>query len=813
MLYVIKNLSSYHLEGSKAIFSGENGQLEVVIYASNLFSIFYVFDESIMPPEMSIPNSTLLPLNDLDNAISWDCVIENGFQYELKHGSTIILIDKATSRVDVYENNVLFHGGEIGHKDLVVPQYPLRVQLGDTPSNGRQDIYGKFNFRLEQEDAFFGLGEKTGKLNKRNRLFKLFNRDALGYNAETSDPLYKSVPFFIRTNRVLNNMCGLYFPNLRVDEVNFGVESEFYYDVVLSSGPFGYFLITGNHYREVLTSYCKICGLPALPPLFSFGYLTSSMGYTEPDKAQERILEFFARVEQEDIPCEGMYFSSGYAKAENGERYTFVWNEKKFPHAEGFIQNLRNRGYRICCNVKPGILLDHPWYDELAKDGVFIPDNDGSPLRSYYWGNSASFVDFSRKEGFDWWVKSLKKYILEKGISGVWNDNNEFEIEDKSLPIQAVKNILPIKMAEASYSALRSLYPGKRPWLISRSGYAGLQRYARTWTGDNVSSYDTFRFNIAMGMNLGLSGLPFYGHDIGGFVGPTPNEELLLRWCQSAVFQPRFVMHSWKPDGSITEPWLYPNRLSDIRNFIRMRYRFLPYIYDLAIRASETGIPMESPVALEFPEDISLSLDSLDRMAGDAILVPAPPEQGKDEVSVLLPKGINWFDPIHQIIYGGGEKLSLDYYPHDIQYFFRCGTVIPTFHKIEAIGKSLLNSYEFIVIPPAEKSDIGLLPIACIHSEDDGESDFIPGSHWRWMMEYTVEGENDYCLHIVQTEGVADKYDSSVFGKEWRFCVPDGFMLYDKNEKKMGTSLVFDLDKAPEHLSLRVKGAYRNKHR
>jgi len=109
-----------------------------------------------------------------------------------------------------------------------------------------------------------------------------------------------------------------------------------------------------------------------------------------------------------------MYFSSGYAKAENGERYTFVWNEKKFPHAEGFIQNLRNRGYRICCNVKPGILLDHPWYDELAKDGVFIPDNDGSPLRSYYWGNSASFVDFSRKEGFDWWVKSLKKYILER---------------------------------------------------------------------------------------------------------------------------------------------------------------------------------------------------------------------------------------------------------------------------------------------------------------------------------------------------------------------------------------------------------------
>ena len=811
MLYVIKNLSAYHLEGSKAIFAGENGQLEVVIHTSNLFSIFYIFDESIVPPKINKPHAALLSFNNIGDALSWDSVVEKDNQYELIHGSTRILVDKATSRVDIYKNGVLFHGGEIGHKDLVVPQYPLRIQLGDMQCKARQAIYGKFNFRLEEADAFFGLGEKTGKLNKRNRLFKLFNRDALGYNAETSDPLYKSVPFFIKANRVLNNICGFYFPNLQVDEVNFGVESEFYYDVVLSSGPFGYYVITGDHYREVLSTYCKICGLPALPPLFSFGYLTSSMGYTEPDIAQEKILEFFARIEQEDIPCEGMYFSSGYAKAENGERYTFVWNEKKFPHAEEFIRNLRNRGYRICCNVKPGILLAHPWYDRLAKDDVFIPDNDGSPLISYYWGNSASFIDFSRKEGFDWWVIALKKYILEKGISGVWNDNNEFEIEDKALPIQDVKNILPIKMAEASFKALRSFYPGKRPWLISRSGYAGLQRYARTWTGDNVSSYDTFRFNIAMGMNLGLSGLPFYGHDIGGFVGPIPDEELLLRWCQSAVFQPRFVMHSWKPDGSITEPWLYPNRLSDIRNFIRIRYRFLPYIYDLAIRASETGIPMESPVALEFPKDISLQLDSLDRMAGDAILIPAPPEQGKDEVSMKLPDGINWFDPIPQIIYKGGETLRFHYDLGEIRYFFRCGTVIPTFYKIEAIGKSLLDGYEFIVIPPAEKSDIDLLPIACIHSEDDGESDFILGSFWRWKMEYTMEEENCYCLNITQTESVDDKHNSSVFRKKWRFLVPDGFMLYDGNEVEMGNSVAFDFDKAPKRLSLRIKGAYRNK--
>jgi len=269
-------------------------------------------------------------------------------------------------------------------------------------------------------------------------------------------------------------------------------------------------------------------------------------------------------------------------------------------------------------------------------------------------------------------------------------------------------------------------------------------------------------------------------------------------------------MHSWKPDGSITEPWLYPNRLSDIRNFIRIRYRFLPYIYDLAIRASEKGIPMESPVALEFPEDISLQLDSLDRMAGDAILIPGPPEQGKEEVSMRLPNGINWFDPTHQIVYKGGEKLSFHYGLGEIRYFLRCGTVIPTFYKIEAIGKSLLDSYEFIVIPPEEKSDIDLLPIACIHSEDDGESDYILGSYWRWKMEYTIEGENCYYLNITQTESIDEENNSSVFRKKWRFSVPDGFMLYDENGVEIGKSVVFDFDEAPKKLSLRVEGTYRN---
>ena len=812
MLHALKNLDGLRVEGGKAYLSGENGRLEVTIHAPRVVSVFYVFDESIVSPASNIPHAGLFAdyapggLPDAGGihggpAISWDSASESGSGYELRHGKTEVLIDKATARVSVYENGVLVHGGEIGHKDLVVPQYPLRVQQGAAQGSVR----GKFNFRLEEGDAFFGLGEKTGRLNKRNRSFKLFNRDALGYDAESSDPLYISVPFFMKVNRGRGAFCGLFFPNLQVEEVDFGVESMFYYDVVLDGGPFGYYVMTGGHYRDILSSYCKLSGMPALPPLFSFGYLTSSMGYTDPDNAQERILEFFDRVEKADIPCEGMYFSSGYAKADNGERYTFVWNREKFPDPGRFIRSLRERGYRICCNVKPGILSGHPWYKRLAAAGVFIPGADGAPLKSYYWANSASFVDFSRKEGFDWWGKALTEHIIDKGVAGVWNDNNEFEIEDDSLPAQTYKKFLPVKMAQASFEALRKANPGKRPWLISRSGYAGLQRYARTWTGDNVSSYETFRFNIVMGMNLGLSGLPMYGHDLGGFVGPSPDEELLLRWCQSAIFQPRFVMHSWKPDGSITEPWSFPHRLDAVRHFIRERYRFLPYIYDLAIRASETGIPLESPVALDFPDDPSLSYESLDRMAGDAVLVPGPPGRGETAVRLRFPAGADWFDPAKEVLHRGGTLLEFNYPLDAVRYFFRCGTVIPTSLKTDPVGKTAPDEYEFLVVPPADAGDISPLHAACVHSEDDGESDFVAGSYWRWRMDFEMPREGDYVLNITRTASAC----ATDYRKYWRFSVPKGFVILDGNRYADGRSVEFRFQSAPEHIRLVLRGAYR----
>lgn len=797
MLYTIKNLNPPTVVGSSAAFRGDGGTFLLTIHAPRVISISYRFDESIASAERDEPYPGLLRDEfGVAAAPSWDSWSEAGGEIELSQGATTVRVDKATARVDVYEGGVLQHGGAIGDKDLVVPQHPFRAQRGRSEGT----LQGRLNFRLEKEDTFFGLGEKSGSLNKRGRSFKLYNRDALAYDARRSDPLYKSVPFLIKINKTRRTCCGLYFPNLQIDEINLGEESEFFYSVDFGAGPFCYFLMIGSDYKEIISSYCGITGSPALPPLFSFGYLTSSMGYTDPDDARQRVLEFFNKVEEYDIPCEGMYFSSGYARADSGERYTFVWNRKKFPDPRGFLAGLRARGYRVCCNVKPGILTTHPWYDLIAASGAFIEGEGGAPLVSYYWGNSASLIDFSRPEGYDWWVRSLTANILDEGVSGVWNDNNEFEVEDESLPMQKCKKFMPVKMAQASYEALRAARPGKRPWLVSRSGYAGLQRYARTWTGDNVSDYEAMRCNIAMGMNLGLSGMPIYGHDIGGFVGPDPDEELLLRWCQSAVFQPRYVMHSWKPDGWITEPWSFPARLAAMRDFIRERYRFLPYLYDLAIRAASTGAPMESQVAMEFPDDPVLSLESLDRMAGGAILVPGPPERGAAAATIRLPSGVDWFDPREGRLLAGGSDYEFAYPADEPRYFFRCGSVVPTSLDIRPVGKGVANSYSFLLFPARSGAWI-----PHEHFEDDGESDFIEGSYWRYHIECSAAG----CRRHAFTLSRRGAPCSRGFSKHWEFTVPDGFIIRDADGCDRGRTIGFELADAPEKLAFTVEGEYR----
>ncbi|MCQ2411865.1 MAG: glycoside hydrolase [Sphaerochaetaceae bacterium] len=671
MKYVIKNIKSYEMKGNSICFAADGGCMELRFMGDSMLRVLYSFDDVPVAEDLQEASDFIC---ECGNSIPCGRfqVSETEYGYQIAFGKLDIRVRSIDAVISVYKDGKLVHGGLMGNEDTVIPSYTIRcITDGHSPN-------GYWNFPLKDGDEFYGLGDKSGVPDRIGRSFRFFNRDSLGYNASYSDPLYKSVPFVVKYNRISGVCCGLLFPQTMIDHFDFGRESMYFYSVQVCGGPFCYYLFTGDDYTDVMKSYYEVSGKSIFPPLFSFGFMGSSMNYVEPDDAAKRVMDYFERVEKEGIPCEGLYMSSGYLK-HGGKRYTFLINKEKFPDPKAYFTALHDRGYNMNMNIKPGVLVSHPWYAELDQKGYFLKDQNGKTVTEFYWGGNASFIDFDNPEAAAWWKGQLKDKFLENGCTGIWNDNNELELEDISLPAYRVKQIYPVKMAKVAYEAFKEACPDNRPWNYSRSGYAGIQRYARTWSGDNTSTWTALKYNQYMGIGFGLSGMPFFGHDIGGFAGEVPEEELLVRASETAVFQSRFVIHSWRESGEPTEPWTYPDSTDVIESLIKEHYRYLPYIYSCAYQHIRTGKPVERSLHLEFPKDARLCSDNLDCLFGDSVLKVNVCDKGIRTKEVLFPSGCDWVDPYCGCVHKGGTAADVDVSvtgkPH---WFARCGSVIAT---------------------------------------------------------------------------------------------------------------------------------------
>ncbi len=760
----VHSLDSCQIQGPSAVIRGENGEIRLTVLGEGIYKVCYSLEETPELPAFRDASELYFDSEreEPGKSCGWTFPEEHQDVFVLSCGADRIEIGRSHGLVTVFRDGKRIHGGEIGSSDTVLPRYPFRL-LGGRGEEAR----GRLNFRMEDDDLFYGLGDKTGGLNKRGERYHMFNRDALGYHASFSDPLYKSVPFLIKQNREEGTVSGLFFPLPCLGEIDLGRESDYYFSVEMTGAPFSYVLFTGDRPWDILDGYTWLTGRPSLPPLFTFGFLGSSMNYTDPDDADERVGGYFDRIEEHRIPCEGFYFSSGYVMADNGERYTFEWNKKKFPDPAASIGRFRERGYHIACNIKPGFLVTHPRYEELSSLGYFIKDREGNAYKEYYWGNNASFLDFANPEALAWWKTQLKERFLDYGVSGIWNDNNECELEDRSLEAQKLRPHYPVLMAKASWDVMHEVNPGKRPWIISRSGSTGIQKYARTWSGDNVSDWESLKYNTYMGMGLGLSGIPFYGHDIGGFFGDRPDETQFIRWCQSAVFQPRFVIHSWNPDGRPTEPWSYPAALDVIRELVQIHYEFMPSIYNAAIQAARTGIPMERPLVFMFPGDPGVEPDCIHYMFGEDILVLSAVEEGETQVECYLPEGQRWYDPEAEQFLAGGRTVALDYPCRGVRYLIREGSVI---FRAPGCRKLDTGYFENLVwdLYPAE----GLVEREYV--EDSGEESFCEGSHNRYKIILALHDGNGR-LEIRKTASA----EIEPVGRSLELRLPSGFRFED----------------------------------
>ncbi|SFE23287.1 glycoside hydrolase family 31 protein [Roseivivax sediminis] len=642
--------------------------------------------------------------------------------------------------------------------------------------------HGHFLRRYPGE-RIHGLGEKAGDLERTGKRYEMRNLDAMGYDAETTDPLYKHVPFTM-TQTEGAGAWSIFYDNLASCWFDLGNELDNYHlayrGVRAEDGDLDYYVRWAPQMLDLVKGQVRLTGGTAFPPRWTLGYSGSTMSYTDAPDAQAQLEGFLTRIEEHDIPCDSFQMSSGYTSI-GPKRYVFNWNTEKVPDVDAMTAKFRDAGVHLIANIKPCLLQDHPRYDEVAKAGLFVRDSEApdQPERSSFWDDEGSHLDFTNADAVTWWKEGVTRQLLEHGIGSTWNDNNEYEIWDRKarcdgfgdpVDIGLIRPVMPILMTRASEEAQRAHAPGRRPYLISRSGAPGLQRHAQTWSGDNRTDWKTIRYNIRTGLGMSLSGFYNIGHDVGGFAGPRPGPELFLRWVQNGIFHPRFTIHSWNDDGTVNEPWMYPEVLPQIRDALALRYRLLPYLYTCLWQAVTQDEPMLRPLFLDHPDDPAAWEERDEFLLGRDLLVANVLDEGATERTVHLPlNGTGWWDFHAGTWHQPGEVVVQKVGLGSVPLFVRAGAVLPMSGGAMRADPGAEAERQLHLFPaPEGAAGCGVL------YEDDGISEDAPHS----LLAFTLEGGETLSL-------------------DWQ--------QHGNREPVLGTARV--ILPAGEHRLLRVRGA------
>nr|WP_304053730.1 TIM-barrel domain-containing protein [Enterocloster clostridioformis] len=610
-----------------------------------------------------------------------DAVLSDGDREAVIEGRILkVVVEKDPFRICVYDKE-----GTLLHADI--------VDLAYMEDSNHRRIHTS---EISPEDCFYGFGEKSGDFNKAQKFMGMSPKDAMGYNPKETDSLYKHIPFYIKLNRGTRKAVGYFYHNTYECDFDMGREKSNYWKphsrYRADGGDIDLFLIAGPAVRQVVERYTDLTGKSAMLPRYALGYLGSSMYYPELDEdCDDAILDFIDTTKEEKIPVDSFQLSSGYCTVETDKgikRCVFTWNKKRFKDPKKFFAQMDQRGVSVSPNVKPGILLIHPKLDEMKAKGMFIKASDSDePGIGTWWGGKGVFADFTKPSARACWKEMLKENVLEYGTSSVWNDNCEYDslvdkdcrcdFEGKGGTIGQLKSVMSNIMCHITDEAIHETFDNTRPYIVCRSGHCGIQRYAQTWAGDNLTCWDSLKYNITTILGMSLSGVANQGCDIGGFYGPSPEAELMVRWIQNGIFQPRFSIHSTNTDNTVTEPWMYGDCTDYIRKAIGLRYQLSPYLYSLMERAHETGLPIMEPMCSAFQEDVKCYEEGVDFMFGDSLLVANVVEKGAASRKVYLPEGETFYDFHTRTAYEGGRTVELPVDLGSIPLFVRSGAIIP----------------------------------------------------------------------------------------------------------------------------------------
>lgn len=541
-------------------------------------------------------------------------------------------------------------------------------------------------------ECFYGLGDKATQLNLKGKRLENFATDQYAFQKD-QEPLYKVVPFYIGLQN--KQSYGIFFDNTFRTYFDFCHERRNVTSYWAEGGEMNYYFIYGPQMQDVVTTYTDLTGKPELPPLWALGYHQCKWSYYP----ESNLKEVAAKFRELKIPCDALYLDIDYME---GFR-CFTWNKEYFPDPKRMVAELAEDGFKTVVIIDPGIKIDKEYavYKEALEKDYFCKRADGPYMKGKVWPGECNFPDYTNPLVREWWAGLFKELISEIGVKGVWNDMNEpavMEVPNKTFPMDVrhdydgnpcshrkAHNIYGTQMARATYHGVKRFAYPKRPFVITRSAYAGAQRYTSSWTGDNVATWEHLWIANIQVQRMSISGMGFTGSDIGGFA-EQPSGELYSRWIQLGVFHPFCRTHSSGDHGD-QEPWAFDEEVIDItRKFVNLRYQLLPYLYTMFWQYIEEGIPMLKPLVYYDQEDIQTHYRNDEFVFGNQILVCPILEPNALGRRMYIPRGY-WYNYWTNEKVKGGKEIWVDTKFDQIPIFVKAGAVIPKYPVQQYVGE------------------------------------------------------------------------------------------------------------------------------
>ncbi|HSD62162.1 MAG TPA: glycoside hydrolase family 31 protein, partial [Ignavibacteriaceae bacterium] len=667
---------------------------------------------------------------------------------------------QALSYAVIYHNSVPFDFTEendfyqISTPDLIVriSKSPCRVRIFDHSMNLLNEDDKSFGMSYDNDDIrcfktlfkdelFYGLGEKTRNLKKNGEIWTMWNSDTPAYT-EKQDPLYQSIPFFIGIRN--HKAYGIFLDNTYKSYFNMGASNNRFYWFGAEKGELDYYFINGPEIKKVINLYTMLTGRMELPPMWSLGYQQSKWSYY-PESTVRTLAETFRNKQ---IPCDVIYLDIHYM---DGYR-VFTWDKNRFPDPENMLTDLKAQGFKVITIIDPGVKADTVNYRASAEglnQDLFVKYPDGIVYQGQVWPGWAYFPDFTKKETRKWWGK-MNADLLSQGVSGIWNDMNEPSAWGQAIPdilqfndngfganYKKIHNVYALEMAKATFEGIKENKLGTRPFILTRAGFSGIQRYAAVWTGDNVASEIHLKLACTMVQGLSLSGVAFCGSDVGGFF-ESPSPRLYTRWMQLGAFSPFYRGHTIINTRD-QEPWAFGDDVESwVKKIVNLRYELLPFFYNEFYNASETGVPIVRSMFLNFQDDDECYSDSAQYqfMIGDNLLVAPVLSEYENFKKLYLPEGkwLNWWN---NKVYDGNQWIVVEAPIDRIPLFLREGAIIPMQEVQNYAGEKNIDELTFKIFS-SENSNYHFY-------QDDGTS--LDYKNDKYLLT-DVDEQNDSALEI-----------------------------------------------------------------